>query len=78
MVISCLGTGTLGWVGPSGAPLSSSSGDTVYQEHDDTMDAQRLIIKTFTLGVSGNYTCRSDILNLEKSILITMGERGRV
>lgn len=74
VVVSCFGSGTLGWVGPSGAPLSTSSADTVYQERDGIMDAQRLIIRAFTLDVSGNYTCKSSALNLEKNILITMGK----
>lgn len=76
VVVSCFGSLTLEWVGPSGTAVSMSSNDTVHQMYDSIADAQRLIISSFTFQYSGNYTCRSSGANREKSILITMSEQG--
>lgn len=77
VVVSCFGSVKLEWVGPSGTAVSMSSDETVYQTNDSMTDAQKLIIRPFTLQYSGNYTCRSSGTNLEKSILITMSEQGK-
>ncbi len=76
VVVTCFGSGTLEWVGPSGAALPRSSNNTVHQEYDAFVDSQVLTISSFTLNFSGNYTCKSSVPNLEKSILITMGKLG--
>lgn len=76
VVVTCSGSGTLEWVGPSGAALPRSSNNTVRQEYDDIVGSQVLTITSFTLNFSGNYTCKSSVPNLEKSILITMGKQG--
>ena len=74
VVVNCLGTEDRKWVGPSGMAVANSSADDVYQMYNRSGDAQSLIISPFGLEYSGNYTCKSSVPNLEKSILITMSE----